>query len=128
MKWHNNVTWIDTYHSPKITIGTVPTVHVTKPGYYIHEYPGLNQTEPWTVVSKPHDDYLMMLWCGENPVLKYAGGILLAKDKNYHNMPSWVGDEFRTVLAKFDLDFDKDLFINDNSQCKEDDPTFEYMR
>jgi hypothetical protein len=91
------------------------------PGVFIHVYSDLDQIEPWTVVSMPHPDYMMMLWCGSNPVLKYAGGILLSKNKVYDGIPAYVEDEFRKVLAKHDLDFDKDLFINDNSQCADDE-------
>ena len=50
---------------------------------------------------------MMMLWCGENPVMKYAGGILLSKGKNYSDMPKWVEDELRTAVNAHGLDFDK---------------------
>jgi hypothetical protein len=120
----NNVTWVNTFEKDPSLIGIVPTVTVDpkQPGVFVHLYPTLNQTEPWTVISKPHPDFAMMLWCGENPVLKYAGGILLSKSKNYADMPKWVEEIFREAVAKHGLDWDKDLFINDNSKC-EDDPT-----
>jgi hypothetical protein len=87
-QWINNVTWVNTFDKNNL-IGIIPSVTVPEnaPGYFVHWYPTLNQTEPWVVISKPHDDYMMMLWCGENPVMKYAGGILLSKSKNYNDMP-----------------------------------------
>jgi hypothetical protein len=97
----------------------MPSVTTPYPGYFVHWYPSLNQTEPWVVISKPHSDYMMMLWCGENPVMKYAGGILLSKSKDYNDMPKWVEDELRQAVNSHGLDFDK-LFINDNSQCADD--------
>mmetsp|Transcript_55194 Transcript_55194/g.131545 ORF Transcript_55194/g.131545 Transcript_55194/m.131545 type:complete len:294 (+) Transcript_55194:112-993(+) len=120
--WVNNVTWLDTFHEPKRLIGTIPVVNVTDAGVFMHYYDDLDQIEPWTVISKPHPDYMMMLWCGENPALKYAGGILLARDKDYHNMPKWVEEIFRREVNARGLDFDNELFINDNSQCEEDPP------
>ena len=81
--WINNVTWIDTFHGNKI-IGALPTVNVSKPGVFMHYYDNLSQVEPWIVISKPHEDYLLMLWCGSNPVLKYAGGILMSRNNDYN--------------------------------------------
>ena len=77
------------------------------------------------MVSKPHPDYYMMLWCGSNPALKYAGGILMSKSKNYSDMPKWVEDALRVKVNSFGLDFDK-LFINDNSACADDDDDYLY--
>ena len=56
-----------------------------------------------------------MLWCGHNPVMKYAGGILLSKNKNYADMPKWVADELRKAVAAHGIDFDNTMFVNDNS-------------
>lgn len=118
-QWINNVTWVDADDRTPKLIGIKPSVTAPYPGYFVHWYPTLNQTEPWVVVSKPHEDYMMMLWCGENPVMKYAGGILLSKSKNYDDMPKWVEDEIREKVVSHGLDWDK-LFINDNSQCEDD--------
>ena len=70
---------------------------------------------------------MMMLWCGENPVVKYAGGILLSKGKNYADMPKWVEEELRQAVNKHGLDFDKDLFINDNSKCQDDPAELDFI-
>ena len=88
-KWVNNVTWVDSDRLGNPIIGIMPevSVDVSQPGYYVHNYTSLNQIEPWVVVAKPHPDFFMMLWCGHNPALKYAGGILMSKSKNYADMP-----------------------------------------
>jgi hypothetical protein len=126
-QWVNNVTWVDTFKKGEPLIGIIPSVTVPYPGYFVHWYPSLNQTEPWVVISKPHEDYMMMLWCGENPVMKYAGGILLSKNKNYDDMPKWVEEELRQAVNAHGLDFDKELFINDNSKCEEDPAELEFI-
>ena len=114
-QWINNVTWVNTYEKERPVIGIIPSVTAPYPGYFVHEYPSLNQTEPWVVISKPSEDYMLMLWCGHNPVMKYAGGILLSKNKNYADMPKWVADELREAVAAHGIDFDKTMFVNDNS-------------
>ena len=112
--WTNNVTWVDTFHGHQL-IGAVPVVNITKPGVLMHYYDNLSQVEPWIVISMPDTDYLLMLWCGYNPVLKYAGGILMGKNNDYNAMPKDVEDIFRQAAAKHGVDLDKDMFVNDNS-------------
>ena len=115
----NNVTWMDETAKKPHIVGAMPVVTVPYPGFYSHFYPTLNQTEPWIVISMPHPDYLFMLWCGENPVMKYAGGIVMSPNKDYHNMPEWVDQLFREAAAKHDVDYDKDMFFDDNSKCSD---------
>jgi hypothetical protein len=114
--WTNNVTWIDTFHGHQV-IGAVPVVNMSSPGVYNHYYDNLSQVEPWIVISMPHPDYLLMLWCGYNPVLKYAGGILMSRDNNYDHIPKDIEDIFRQAVAEHGIDLDNDMFVNDNSQC-----------
>ena len=81
----------------------------------MHYYDNLSQVEPWVVISKPHEDYLLMLWCGSNPVLKYAGGILMSRNNDYEQMPKEIEEIFREAAKKHGVDLDKDMFVNDNS-------------
>ena len=98
----------------------------------IHNYGVLNQIEPWTVVSRPHEDWALMLWCGENPAMTYAGGIVITKatyaygvlpDKEVRTedkMPAYVRAEFGRVLAKHKMTLEKNWFPNDASACAGD--------
>ena len=61
-------------------------------------------------------DYMLMLWCGEIPVLKYAGGILVSRHRHGREMPKDVEDEFRRVAGKFKLNYDS-FCISDNTWC-----------
>lgn len=119
-QWVNNVTWVDDDVASKPVIGTIPTVTAPYPGYFVHVYPEMDQTEPWVVVSKPHDDYMVMLWCGENPAMKYAGGIVVSKHKTADGMPKWVDDAIRERVTAHGIDYDK-WFLNDNSECIDGD-------
>lgn len=128
--WVNNVTWLNTMKPKPDIIGTQCPVYMepNQPGVFVNGYPAINQTEPWIVVSMPHPDWAMVLWCGDNPVLKYAGAILLSRaSKNYHDIPKWVDDIIREAVAKHGLDFDKDLFVNDNSKCEENPNPWEKL-
>ena len=119
--WSNNVTWICTTCGDNRTVGAYPYATVPYPGYIMHNYTNLNQTEPWVIISKPHPDYMLMLWCGTNEVINYAGGILMSKgSKIYADMPQKLEDIFRAATAKFGVDYDKDMFVDDNSYCKDD--------
>ena len=37
--------------------------------------------EDWRLVSMPHPDYALMLWCGRLPVLDYSGGIVISRQR-----------------------------------------------
>ena len=62
-------------------------------------------------------DYLFMLWCGQLPILEYNGGIVLSRKRNEKEMPKKYHEEFRRLAAKFGIDYDKDLCINNNDLC-----------
>ena len=64
-----------------------------------------------------------MLWCGFNPVIKYAGGLVMSRDRDYTHMPEDVEGSFREAVAKFGLDWDKDWTVNDNRECPDPDQT-----
>ena len=40
-----------------------------------------DQVEDWRLVSMPHPDYALMLWCGRLPVLDYSGGIVISRQR-----------------------------------------------
>jgi hypothetical protein len=57
-----------------------------------------------------------MLWCGEIPILKYSGGIVLSRHRNDKGMPENVKNELRNSAKKFGLNYDK-FCASDNAWC-----------
>lgn len=100
-------------------IVTVANVSMTAPGVVHHDYtdaPLSPQSEDWRLVSWPHPDYALMLWCGRLPVLDYAGGIVISRQKTDKEMPKSVLTEFQNVLSKYGLDWDK-MCPSNNDHC-----------
>ncbi len=59
---------------------------------------------------------MLMLWCGQIPVLNYAGGIVVSRHLNGREMPKPVEDELRRAAKKFGLDYDS-FCVSDNTWC-----------
>ena len=57
-----------------------------------------------------------MLWCGRLPVLDYAGGILISRKRTDKEMPESVTQEFKAVLVKHGMDWEKTCPSN-NDHC-----------
>jgi hypothetical protein len=122
-QWINNVTYCGGKHDQCSTdiIVTIANVSMPAPGVVNHKYtdaPLDPQEEDWRLVSMPHPDYALMLWCGRLPVLDYAGGIVISRHRDDSGMPAEVVQEFRDVLKKHDIDWDKTCPSN-NNHCPE---------
>jgi len=120
-QWINNVTYCGGAQDKCTTdiIVTIANVSMPEPGVVNHVYtdaPLDPQVEDWRLVSMPHPDYALMLWCGRLPVLDYAGGIVISKHRDGSQMPAQVEAEFRKVLAQHDIDWDKTC-PSDNNHC-----------
>jgi len=120
-QWINNVTYCGGQENKCSTdmIVTIANVSMEVPGVVHHSYtdaPLSPQEEDWRLVSMPHPDYALMLWCGRLPVLDYAGGIVISKHRTDKNMPRDVEKEFRKVLKSHGLDWDK-MCPSDNDHC-----------
>eukprot|EP00667_Euglena_gracilis_P018518 EG_transcript_19675 len=115
--WVNNVTYQPTHVEPPLQITAQPAVSVLYPGVYSHEYGGREQLENWVVVSRPRRHYMLVLWCGENPAMAYAGAVVLSPDRDAAHVPAVVEEEFREIAAQFGLNYDVDMAVSDNSQC-----------
>lgn len=76
----------------------------------------LYQSEDWRLVSWPHPDYALMLWCGRLPVLDYAGGIVISRLKDDTKMPPEVLAEFKRVLSSHGLSWEK-MCPSNNNHC-----------
>lgn len=119
--WINNVTYCGGEKDVCATdiIVTIANVSMPSPGVVHHTYtdaPLSPQEEDWRLVSMPHPDYALMLWCGHLPVLDYAGGILISKHRNADKMPKEVELEFRKVMKNHGLDYDK-MCPSNNDHC-----------
>jgi hypothetical protein len=115
--WINNVSWLNTYHKPPVLVRALPVVTVDYPGVFLHNYTTLRQLENWVVVSRPRPNYILMLWCGWNKELEYAGGIVISPERDASHIPTEVNNEFRKVASRYGLDYDHQFFDNDNSRC-----------
>ncbi len=71
------------------------------------------------MVLAKYDEYMLMLWCGSNAALSYAGGIVVSPKRTLHGMPLDIEQNFRDILQKYDVDYDYDMFPNDNTSCPE---------
>jgi hypothetical protein len=60
---------------PAYSLYTMYTMNPTEGTYTLY------QVEDWRLVSMPHPDYALMLWCGQLPVLDYSGGILISRHR-----------------------------------------------
>jgi len=119
--WINNVTYCGGSRDQCSTeiIVTVANVSMPSPGVVHHSYtdaPLEPQEEDWRLVSMPHPDYALMLWCGRLPVLDYAGGIVISKHRNANNMPQAVEDEFRRVMLSHNIRWE-DTCPSNNDHC-----------
>lgn len=121
-QWINNVTYCGGKNNSCNTefITTIANISLPAPGIIRHDYtdaPLSPQQESWRIVSWPgQGDYMLMLWCGEIPVLKYAGGILVSRKRTSHEMPALVLEELKISARKFGLDYDS-FCISDNTWC-----------
>ena len=94
---------------------------LTSPGVIIHNYtntPLKPQIEVWRVLSWPHPDWLLAIYCGFNPALRYDGGLLLHRSDAppIGALPASVEKEFRSTAKKFSFDYDS-MCISDVSKC-----------
>lgn len=120
-QWINNVTYCGGKqdHCTTDIIVTIANVSMPMPGVVHHDYtdaPLEPQSEDWRLVSFPHKDWALMLWCGRLPVLDYSGGIAISRHKTDENMPPEVLAEFSSVLKSHGLDWDK-MCPSNNNHC-----------
>eukprot|EP00929_Paragymnodinium_shiwhaense_P080365 TRINITY_DN4190_c0_g1_i1.p1 TRINITY_DN4190_c0_g1~~TRINITY_DN4190_c0_g1_i1.p1 ORF type:complete len:330 (-),score=82.56 TRINITY_DN4190_c0_g1_i1:162-1151(-) len=109
-EWVNNITYcagenggMKECKSP--IIDTVANISLPSPGVIFHNYtdaPVNPQEEYWRIISHPHQDYMMLLWCGSirKDFLVYNGGLTLSKKRNEANMPAYVHKAFEEAGAK----------------------------
>lgn len=98
---------------------TVANVSLTSPGVMTHWYtdpPLKPQTEQWRVLSAPHPDWMLYIYCGSTPTGPYAGGSVVAREpiRTASAMPKWVEEIFRAKALEFHFDYDA-MCVSDDS-------------
>jgi hypothetical protein len=119
--WVNNTTYCGGHDSvcTTDTIVTIPQATMPSPGLIRLEYmdePLLPQIERWHIVSKPSDDFMMVMWCGSNPALNYNGGFVVARERTEVAMTPEIEAEFRRVAENLGVDYDA-MCLTDNTNC-----------
>lgn len=99
---------------------TYANVSLARPGVLNHIYtdpPLKPQLEEWRVLSWPHPDWMLYIYCGSVPTGMYAGGSVVTRsDRTVDAMPAYVEAEFRAVASKFNFAYDQ-MCISDDSKC-----------
>ena len=55
--------------------------------------------EKWHLVARA-GDFLLVVWCGENPALQYNGAFLLSRHRTAAGLQPAAEQQFREVLAR----------------------------
>ena len=101
---------------------TVANVSITKPGVMNHVYtdpPLRPQIEEWRVLSWPHPDWMLYIYCGATPTGAYAGGSVVTRAERGEDVgviPLYVESEFRAVAQQFGFNYD-DMCISNVTSC-----------
>jgi len=123
--WVNNITYCGGGNGglkecSTSIIDTVANVSLTSPGVIHHLYtdaPLKPQDEKWKVVSWPHPDFMLTIWCGHTPVVPYNGGILLSRaGRTVDSIPGYVHEIFRAVAKRFHIVYDE-MCPSTNEAC-----------
>lgn len=119
--WVNNTTYCGGSDSDCSTAQFVTTPHATlpSPGLIRLDYddvPLLPQVEKWHIVSWPEPDFMMVLWCGETPILNYNGGFILSRGRTETGMLPETESAFRSTCSQLGIDYDA-MCVSDTSQC-----------
>eukprot|EP00820_Chromera_velia_P018347 Cvel_6806.t1-p1 / transcript=Cvel_6806.t1 / gene=Cvel_6806 / organism=Chromera_velia_CCMP2878 / gene_product=Violaxanthin de-epoxidase, chloroplastic, putative / transcript_product=Violaxanthin de-epoxidase, chloroplastic, putative / location=Cvel_scaffold342:91320-97687(+) / protein_length=457 / sequence_SO=supercontig / SO=protein_coding / is_pseudo=false len=117
-------TWVDeiAYCGGKEDTCTTPMVYtranatITSPGVMAHYYldPPLSpQVEQWRLLSWPHPDWMLYIYCGVTPAGEYSGGSVVSRQLSLDKIPKDIEEEFRKVAKKFNFDYDE-MCVSDN--------------
>ena len=95
---------------------------IDNPGVITHTYTDTIQplTEHWRLISWPHPDWILSVYCGVTPTLQFGGGLVM--DRSQKPMPAYVEAEFRSTAKRFGFDYDTDMCVNDVSTCPDRKP------
>ena len=102
---------------------TTANVTISSPGVMTHYYtdpPLKPQREEWMVLSWPHPDWMLYIYCGYTPTGPYAGGSVVTRVSNasIDAIPDYVETEFKATALKFGFNYDA-MCISDVSKCSD---------
>ncbi len=102
---------------------TEANVSLTKPGVMTHWYtdpPLTPQIEEWRVLSWPHTDWMLYIYCGFTPTGPYAGGSVVSRSNKptADSIPKYVEEEFRATAHRFGFDYDT-MCISNVTNCSD---------
>jgi len=122
-QWMNTCTYCAGQNNECTTgnIVTMANISLPQPGVVEVLYldaPLEPQHEHWRIVSQPHPDYALVLWCGRLPVMNYNGIFVISRKRNDKAMPKYAVEEFRRVLKQHAINWD-DMCPSDNEHCIE---------
>ena len=101
-------------------IRNIANVSIASPGVISLKYldvPLLPQNEHWRVLSWPHPDWVMYVYCGETPAGLYAGGGVISNStRSIADIPPYVEHIFSSVAQKFKFSYEK-MCLHDSTKC-----------
>lgn len=119
-KWVDHISYCGGINNTCSTpiVYTVADVVITSPGVMTHYYtdpPMKPQTEEWRVLSWPHPDWMLYIYCGSTPTGPYAGGSVVSRTaRKATEIPKYVEEIFRAKAKEFKFDYDA-MCISDDT-------------
>lgn len=103
-------------------VNTVANVSITSPGVMTHWYldaPLLPQIEHWRVLSWPHPEWMLYIYCGSTPIGPYAGGSVVSNSsRSILDIPPFVEDIFISMAHKFKFNYEG-MCVSDTTKCSD---------
>lgn len=102
-------------------VHTVANVSIKKPGVMSHVYidpPLTPENEEWRVLSWPHPDWMLYIYCGYTPTGTYTGGSVVSRlDRPAgSDIPKYVEEIFKKTAVQFGFDYDS-MCVSDVTKC-----------
>jgi len=103
-------------------VNTVATARMSSPGVMRHDYldaPLLPQLEFWRVLSWPHPEWMLYIYCGTTPINTYAGGSVVSNaSRTIDEIPPWVEKIFIKTASEYGFDY-FGMCISDVTECSD---------
>lgn len=121
-KWVDHISYCGGKNNTCTTpiVNTVADAKITSPGVMTHWYtdpPLKPQIEEWRVLSWPHPDFMLYIYCGHTPLGPYAGGSVVSRTvKTMSGVPSDALRQMEAVASRFGFDID-DMCESDVRSC-----------
>jgi hypothetical protein len=112
-------------------VHTVADVYISKPGIMTHIYtdpPLTPQDEEWKLLSHPHPDWMLYIYCGSTPMGPYAGASVVVREtlsgngidkptKTMADIPPRVLRIFKAKAREVGIDWEYDWCDSDVREC-----------